>query len=333
MKSYMNTDQMIEYLETTKKILVEKEDVHWLEEINYMNLIHPFKELFSCGKSKDGTYYYKYFVDLKEYIKVFEIESNFSNELHKDIRMFERKFKNIIFDELCKEYVEKYNDTYCIRYIDEIEYFLNGGHEIPMFCTNIDKVLTKYGYKDDFYDLDKRKDVLKKIYLYGSKLKNRSNLLLKQYQDKYEFVPLWIISNVLTLGEIIMIYSMLDIRLQNRIYERIFDGGFIKNNEVIEFKRLNRFIAKLEYLRKVRNIISHFTPLFPFILKTSKSKLNQRANIISLLQLLNPRYNYDRRNIIELKEYLNLSIVISPHNLLHIQVLLLMIDYLNFKPK
>ena len=171
MKSYMNTDQMMECLKTTKKILVNKEDVHWLEEINYMNLIQPYTELFSCGKSKDGIYYYKYFVNLKEYIKIFEIESNFSNELHKDIRMFERKFKNIIFDELCKEYVEKCNDTYCIRYIDEIEYFLNGGHEIPMFCTNIDKVLTKYGYKDDFYDLDKRKDVLNKIYLYGSKLK------------------------------------------------------------------------------------------------------------------------------------------------------------------
>ena len=329
MQSYMSTDQMINYLKTQKKIIVDDEDRHWLDEVNYMNLINPYKDLFSSGKNPNGKFRYKYPVNLKEYIKVFLIESNFSHALYIDIRNFERKFKNIIFDEICKEYVDKYNDIFCTLYIEEIEDMLNGFEAIPMFCINMYKTLTKTGYKENMYDVQKRVNLLKKIYMYGSSSKYCNDLLLKHYNNTYYVVPLWIIPNILTLGEIIMIYTMLDVNIQNNIYKRMNYNSFIKENRIIEYRKIYNFYSKLEQIRKTRNIISHFGSLTPFIVTSiKKPKEINNSLFIQVLKLLHG--NQIKFNDESFREYCkntDVNFISNNNNLLILHLLEIMEIY------
>lgn len=152
------------------------------------------------------------------------LELQFSDVLYKDIRNFERKFKNVTFSILCKRYVQEQQDIYCLNYVNEI-YNFNNQYSIeknnksilkyPMFCTRLFNTLTKSGYIEKDYDSQSRVDLLQKIYCLGTGLKiddckvDTKNKLITHYVNRNRIAPLWTIPNALTLGEISMIFLCL----------------------------------------------------------------------------------------------------------------------------
>lgn len=314
-KTYKTIDEQIKYLKENKKIIVDDEDRHWLQDVNYISLINPYKEIFANGKNQEGKHIYTNFVNFKEILKVMNVELSFSNVLYKDIRGFERKFKNLVFSELCNIYVSNHDD-YCIQYHKEIYNFLieyaklededltceelNEDLNIPLLCPNIFKVLTKKGYICSSYHTKHRIDLLNKIYSKGcgytidGEVEGKSNPLLTHYINHGQIVPLWCIPNVLSLGEVSMLFSMLPEDSQNKICIAFGEPSILLENGKYEYKRLTQFTGRIEYIRNIRNIINHYEPLLPSFVSCiqNKAKLLNDSIIISSLSMLNNSFDY-----------------------------------------
>ena len=56
---YRNINEQIQYLYDSKKIIVDVEDRHYLEERNYISLVKPYKAFFSTGRNNKGKLVYK----------------------------------------------------------------------------------------------------------------------------------------------------------------------------------------------------------------------------------------------------------------------------------
>lgn len=51
-QEYKNIDEQIQYLYDSKKIIVDAEDRHYLEERNYISLVKLYKAVFSTGRNR-----------------------------------------------------------------------------------------------------------------------------------------------------------------------------------------------------------------------------------------------------------------------------------------
>lgn len=77
---------------------------------------------------------------------------------------FEKKFKSILFSEICEKYIcgdSDNNDKYCISYIKEINDFLMMIKQSYLdFVLILNIHFLKKGYVEDHFGLDKKKDLL-----------------------------------------------------------------------------------------------------------------------------------------------------------------------------
>ena len=336
-KTYKTIDEQIDYLKENKKIIVDTEDKHWLKDVNYISLINPYKEIFANGKNKEGKHIYPNYVNFKELLKVMKIDYEFSAKAYNDIRDFERKLKNLVIIEICNKYKHILNDSFCIQYVYEIKNFIDNPSDstLPLFCPNFYLTVTKKGmYKNDMTN-EIRFSLLKKIYSYGSSGKgekdkedSKHNKLISHYIKTQKIVPLWAIPNVLTLGEICMLFNMLDIELQNKICLN-FGEPPINFDEVTEYKRLAKFSGKLEFIRNIRNTINHYEPVFPnFCAMIKKPKELNNSIIVSSLKLLDKNAQFSNKTFNN-ETTLDINVTISPNNIIPIRVLELMKEYMN----
>ena len=343
-KLYKNINEQIKYLKESKRIIVSDEDRHWFKEINYITMINPYKELFSNGKDAQGNHIYTADINFKELLNVIKIDFEFSNYLFKDIRKFEQKLKATLFSNLCKAYYEKENDLYSTRYINEIKIFLYDYRtiidklkidEIPLLCPNVFNQLTRTGFISSGFGIEERIDLLKKIFYYGTGTDlegfqiNQSNLLVRHYLKICKTVPLWVIPNVLTLGEISMLYLMMDIEQQIAVYQDVTGDTAISDTGQIQYKKLTRFSAKLEIIRKMRNTINHYEPVFPMLTESiEKPKNIKESPIINTLCFLNKYFEFkESDNFYCLDTFLNIKVKPNPNNLVKIRLFELMVQY------
>lgn len=134
-QEYKDINEQVLYLHKSKKIIVDTEDRHYLEERNYVSLVKPYKAFFSTGRNNKGKLVYKKETNFKEVIKLVNLDDAYAKMLYELIGVFERKIKSVLFAEICHNYVTCDNsDIYCIRYVDEIKRFINDEtSELPFF--------------------------------------------------------------------------------------------------------------------------------------------------------------------------------------------------------
>lgn len=299
-KTYKTIDEQIKYLEENKKIIVDDEDRHYLEERNYISLINPYKVFFASGRNNEGRLIYKKQSNFKELLKIIKTDENYSKRVYELIGSFEKKLKNIIISEICSKYVG-INDQYCVKYIEEIHDFLLGNSEFPMFCGNFNYTYIKQNGKveriKDDYSIERKRDVMLRIYniatnknLDGTELEDSEackNKLIIHYIKKYNIVPLWVIPNALTLGELQTIFSMLDFECQKTIVGKMKNVDYkqVTSEEVISFS------GHLELIRKIRNVVNHYEPILPFLLNEMNTKKIENSKIYFTLKLLHETFS------------------------------------------
>jgi len=336
-KSYKNIDEQITYLYESKKIIVAEEDKHWLIDVNYITLINPYKEIFATGKNKDGKHIYSEYVDFKELLKIMKIELEFTDTLYKSIRDFERKFKNVVFSVLCKHYVEDRNDLFCINYSTEINDFSNDHlqHIYPMFCDNMCKTLKKTGYIENNFEVTTRVNLLKKIYSIGTGkeingyISDTSNRLITHYTKKHVVAPLWVIPNALTLGEVSILFSMLNEILQNEIYMIMKGESLYTKSGNYEYKKLNKFSGRLEFIRTMRNTINHYEPLLPLFVGciNNQTKAIKSSQVYTALCELNDTWHFEPNKSQTFSTTLNINTKLTTYNIPKIRLLEMMKSY------
>ena len=336
---YRNINEQIQYLYDSKKIIVDVEDRHYLEERNYISLVKPYKAFFSTGRNNKGKLVYKKESNFKDVIRLVNLDDEYAKRLYELVGVFERKLKSILFTEICHNYITCENsDIYCIRYIDEIKQFISGNSsELPLFCKNFNYLYIKGkdGVKRsiDTFNVERKKDVLVHIYkiatntnIDGSPLKEHetsSNKLIRHYYEKHCEVPLWVIPNALTLGELQIIFMMLDENSQKIVTAKMLKSSVEKMSAHL----ILSFNGHIEKIRKLRNIINHYEPLLPFSMDGMNTKKIENSQLYNTLNLLYKTSNLTTPVIEEI------NVKVNPSNARIVRILNMMYENVSLKDK
>lgn len=332
-KTYKTVDEQIEYLKANKKIFVSEKHKDFLYERNYISIINPYKEFFAVGKNQKKNHIYKESIDFIEIMKLIKVDDAFSHQLYAYISIFERKFKNILITEMCNKYMVEPLDKECIIYIDEIQNFLCSPSEenLPRFCPSLFYQLTKGGeVVQDSFGIQSKMELLKHIVNIGAikssdnDYSKKSNKLIKHYLNSQGIVPLWVIPNALTLGELKILFGMLDVNSQKKIAAIFLSKD---NWEKLNSKDILSFSGILESIRNIRNTINHFEPLFPYLQEQLKScKKMTDSQLIKVLHIL--KQNYDASLLADVKYIEEKEIKSNPSTKRNIDILSIMKNYI-----
>lgn len=224
-KKFLNYDQQIEKLKKEKKLCIGDEQYakEILKQTGYYALISGYKDIFknpTTGKYKDGTK----FEDIVELYY-------FDEKLRQLFLRYLIKVENEIKSLVSYYFSEKYGESQQ-AYLNIHNYNYHGNKNIR----DIDKLiqlLTGYVSKPTDYHY------------------------INHAQKKYGNVPLWVLTNALTFGNISKMYMLLLQDMQIKVS---------KNFEVINEKQL---VQLLTVLVKFRNVCAHGEKLFTYKTKDS----------------------------------------------------------------
>ena len=272
-QEYKDINEQVLYLYNSKKIIVDVEDRHYLEERNYVSLVKPYKAFFSTGRNNKGKLVYKKETNFKEVIKLVNLDDAYAKMLYELIGVFERKFKSVLFAEICHNYVACDNsDIYCVRYVDEIKRFINDEtSELPLFCPS--------------------------FYCFYVKDKNG----VKRLRECE--VPLWVIPNALTLGELQILFMMLDEKSQKTVAAKMLKSSV----EKMSAHSILSFNGHIEKIRKLRNVVNHYEPLLPFLMDEMDTKKIENSQLYNTLNLLHKTSDLTLPRIEEINAKVNPS--------------------------
>lgn len=135
--------------------------------------------------------------------------------------------------------------------------------------------------------------------------KCKNKLVLHYLSKKSKRVPLWIIPNALTLGELQTLFLILDTVSQRRVVAAIKNS----NESKIDNMDIIRFSGHIELIRQMRNIINHYEPLLPFLVSKMTNKKIESSKLFITLNLLD--LDYSRIEIADLKVDIDVNSVNS----------------------
>lgn len=329
-KKYVPVNELAEYLKVNKKIIVKENQEMVFNEKSYQSLINPYKDFFSFGKGKEKKRVYRNNTDLCEYMKVAKLDDDFSSLLYLYIGVFERKFKTLLFKEICDKYYYEEKDITCTSYVKQIDEFFESNYEkLPIFCPFLFYVLCKKGSVKDAYNTDKKIVLLKHMKELGTGVREdgkrleKNNKLISHYLKSQKVAPLWMISNALTFGELQQLFLMLDLQTKRKIVGHFFEQSYRK----MKVAHLLSFSGHLETIRNMRNIVNHYEPIIPFLTNNMKqAKRIEKTQIFSTLTLLENVYNNSK---IKDAYYENIKVDENSYTTKIIRILLLIKDQLN----
>lgn len=211
-------------------------------------MINGYKEIFkvSAGnKFQEGTK----FEDIYE---LYCFDNDLRNIFLKYILMLERNIKSSLSYHFCMEYGDLQSD------------YLN---------------VKNYDYTG------KRKIVINKmIKIISGQLRNDSDYeYIRHYMLTYQYVPLWVLMNVLTIGQLSKIYSCQKGRIQINVCK---DFGPLKVNE------LGKMLA---VMTKFRNVCAHNDRLFDF--RTKDALLDRNIYNRLFIPKEQGRYKYGKNDL------------------------------------
>ena len=249
-KQFLTYDEQIVFLEEKKGLIISDKEYarQILLKTGYFPLVNGYKEVFKLSinsQFKNGT----------TFEVIYELY-NFDNDLRtiflKYILMVERNIKSSLSYHFCKEYGDLQTD-----YLDVKNYDYTGKKKII-----INKMI-KIMSGQLRYDSD---------YVY-----------IRHYMSEYQYVPLWVLMNVLTLGQLSKIYASQKGRIQIRVCQ---DFGPLKVNEMGKM---------LAVMTKFRNVCAHNDRLFDF--RTKDALLDRNIYERLLIPKDKGRYQYGKNDL------------------------------------
>ena len=249
-KQFLTYDEQITFLEEKKGLIIPDKEYarKILLKIGYFPLINGYKEVFKESNNdqfKRGTT----FEDIYE---LYSFDNDLRNIFLKYILVAERNIKSSLSYHFCKEYGDLQSD-----YLDVNNYDYTG----------------------------KKKSVINKmVKIMSGQLRYDSDYVyIRHYMTVYQYVPLWVLMNVLTIGQLSKIYASQKGRIQIKVCQ---DFGPLKINE------LGKMLA---VMTKFRNVCAHNDRLFDF--RTKDALLDR--NIYERLQITKEkgRYKYGKNDL------------------------------------
>lgn len=249
-KQFLTYDEQITFLEEKKGLIISDKEYarKILLKIGYFPLINGYKEVFKESKNAQfqrGTTF-------EDIYGLYNFDNDLRNIFLKYILVAERNIKSSLSYHFCKEYGDLQSD-----YLDVNNYDYTG----------------------------KKKNVINKmVNIMSGQLRYDSDYVyIRHYMTVYQYVPLWVLMNVLTIGQLSKIYVSQKGRIQIKVCQ---DFGPLKINE------LGKMLA---VMTKFRNVCAHNDRLFDF--RTKDALLDR--NIYERLQIAKEkgRYKYGKNDL------------------------------------
>lgn len=252
-KRFLTYEEQIVFLKEKKDL--EIRDAEYakkiLFKIGYFPLINGYKEAFKDSDSKR----FQKGVSFEDIYALYQFDNDLRGIFMKYILVVERNVKSSLSYQFCQIYGDMQED-----YLDDSHYD----------CTGKKKFIVK--------------NMLK--IMEGQIRKDSDYTYIRHYIEKYGYVPLWVLLNVLTLGQLSKIYSCQKGRVQTPICR---DFGPIKVNEMGKM---------LAVMTKFRNVCAHNDRLFDFHTKDAilDSGLHERLRI----KKIHGRFVYGKNDLFAL---------------------------------
>lgn len=243
MKPFLTLDEQIEKLKTRDLIIGNVEAAKMiLSKENYYNVINGYKKPF-LKRDLDGK-----ILQPESYVENCRFEELYS------LYSFDRELRLLLLGTLLK--FETHFKTSCAyNFVEE--------HREPYAYLNI------ANFSQDKDDLTK---VLSNIAALSSELNRNTvshrakSIYISHYIEQHESVPLWVLVNSLTIGNMSYFYSAVDIKIREKIAKEF--SACYKNEygakEKVDIGELHQILKAVNLFR---NVCAHEEVLYLFKLK------------------------------------------------------------------
>lgn len=237
MKPFKTYDEQIDILKSRNLEIKDKskaKDI--LSQINYYNLINGYKDPFLIKNDK-----FKDNASLEEIYSLHEMD---------------RELKQVVFSSLLR--FEKLLKTSCA-------YNFSNLHKDGLY-----PYLQVKNYSNSKYQLSY---VLNNLATLSIAIRKQTRNLnakkpIRHYLDKHEDIPLWVLVNFLTFGNISHFYNSLDESLQNTI-AKDFGQRYKENYNSKEKISKSELIEVIKICNFFRNVCAHDEVMYSFTLNKS----------------------------------------------------------------
>lgn len=265
-KTFKTLDEQIEILKNKGLKITNLEEAKYiLSKMNYYQLINGYQTPFLEKNSKN-----KYFIKnttINEIYSLYELDRKFKILLMEYLLIFENNLKSTFSYHFSKIYNEPYS-------------YLN---------------INSYSKKNINFALVSISEF--------SNLLKKNKIPIKHYLEKHNFVPLWVIINYATLGNLSNFFNAMDENIKNDIISDFNNSYNLQYNESINLT-IYQLKDLIEISKHYRNISAHNDLLYsskpPIIKSDFNNLINIPANtifgLINLLKYVLPKEQYNNLN-------------------------------------
>lgn len=234
-KKFSTFDEQIELLKSEKHLLITDESYakNILMRIGYFPLFGGYKHLFRIPLTKK----YKEGTTFNEIVALYEFDSNLRELFFKYLLQIERHMRSL----MSYYFSENYGETQD-AYLNANNY--NGNRRNHKIISRLIATLQRAVNTTDY-------------------------AYINYYRSTYNNIPLWVLSNVLTFGNLSKMYKVFPQSLQSKV---------CKNFACVNQRQMEQFLS---VLTKFRNVCAHGERLFTYrtIDNISDLPLHQKMEI------------------------------------------------------
>lgn len=249
-KSFRSYEDLLIFLQNEKNLIIEDFEMarHILSKTSYFSLISGYKDTFknpSTGKYIDGTTFYDIY-------RLYQFDNELRSIFLKYILIAERSVKSSLAYHFSATYGENQNE-----YLSLSHYMVNGSTQ---------------------------KKIQKLIGIFQYQLKqNTEYAFINHYKSKHHNVPLWIMIQVLTLGQVSHMFDYLKASVPIKVCN---DFSQIRRRDMHSF---------LSIMTKHRNVCAHGDRFFNYRTKDSitDTTIHEKFHI----PRINGRYQVGKNDI------------------------------------
>ena len=249
-KQFLTYDEQIRFLEEKKGLTISDKEYakQILLKTGYFPLINGYKEVFKMSTTNQ----FQKGIRFEDIYELYCFDNDLRNIFLKYILMVERNIKSSLSYHFCMEYGDMQSD-----YLDAKNYDYTG---------------------------KKKSTINKMLKIMSGQLRHDSDYIyIRHYMTTYQYVPLWVLMNVLTIGQLSKIYASQKGRIQIKVCQ---DFGPLKVNEMGKM---------LAVMTKFRNVCAHNDRLFDF--RTKDALLDRNIYERLLIPKEKGRYKYGKNDL------------------------------------
>lgn len=229
MKPFKSLDGQIELLEKRNLTFANKNEAKtYLLRNNYYNVINCYSKFFLDDREKylSGT-------DFRHITEVHHFDKEIKSSFFKAIIEAEKTFKSIF----AYRYSERFKDI-PYAYLNIANYDSQKTLEVSQFISQLSKVLLNN--------------------------KNKKNHAIAHYINHHGDVPIWVLINYLTFGQLSMLYSFMPDDIQNQVAKDLGEYLKVNTGDYTAIVSPDELESYLRNIVDLRNIIAHNNKLLGF---------------------------------------------------------------------